>query len=587
MRNSTLLRQFACGFAFITILLNCASLAYGQNAKEYEPYLRAKAEDMTWWRDAKFGMFIHWGPCTMVGTEISWSRKGERGSIPDNGIIPQHVYDNLYKGFDPYKFNAREWVALAKAAGQKYIVFTAKHHDGFCMWDTSTTDYNITNSPFKRDIVAELAEACHEAGLKFGLYYSVPDWYHPDHCRPEHARYVKYMMDQVRELLTKYGRVDIMWFDCERPVSDPKTYDTYNLYKLIRTLQPGIILNDRGGGLPGDFITPERTIGGFRITPDWESCMSMGEQWAWKPSANQMSAKECILTLIRCAGGNGNLLLNISPMPNGQIEQVQADTLKAIGDWIGKNGESIYGTRGGPFMPSPWISSTHKGNTIYVHILDWDGNDPMRLSQLPKKIVSSRVLAGGRVDVKQGPQGIEIRVPEGDRNDLDTVVTLTLNGQASDISPLVPHCSGSVAFGKTVTASSTLPDNIPVSIGSAFAGLTHSPANAVDDDYRTIWVGDGSKLPLTLEVDIGSPTLIDSALLSSIDTPDRHWISKFELQYKDGGQWRTIRQGNQIGYKCLMKFSPVKAIFFRLVVSAVGGDGHPGIREFQLFTPKG
>ncbi|KPL05700.1 hypothetical protein AMJ85_11135 [candidate division BRC1 bacterium SM23_51] len=394
---------------------------------------QATAERMAWWREAKFGLFVHWGPVSLTGGEIGWSRGGERRGRKDKhtGQTPVEIYDNLYKKFNPTEFDAKEWIAIAKAAGMKYLVFTSKHHDGFSMFDSKLTDYKITNSPFKRDVVAELADACHEAGIRLGFYYSPPDWYHRDYRTENHDRYIKFLHGQIRELMTNYGRVDIMWFDGLG--GSAKDWDSENLFKIIRRLQPHIIINNRAG-LPGDHDTPEQRIGRFQTDRAWESCITICRQWAWKPDDQMKSFKECIHTLVRVVGGDGNLLFNVGPMPTGEIEPRQVARLKEMGAWLKKYGESIYGTRGGPFRTGPWGASTYRGNTIYVHILNWD-EETIMLPPIEKKIVSSSVLTGGTADVKQSDQAIEISVAAADRDPVDTIVVLQLDGSVAEANP--------------------------------------------------------------------------------------------------------------------------------------------------------
>jgi len=242
----------------------------------------------------------------------------------------------------------------------KYLVFTTKHHDGFCMFDTKLTDYKITNSPFGRDVVKELADACHEANFRLGFYYSPPDWHHPDYRTANHPRYIEYLHGQLRELCSNYGRLDILWFDgLGGKATD---WDAERLFKMIRTLQPHIIINNRCG-LPGDFDTPEQRIGRFQTNRPWESCITIGRQWAWKPNDRLKSLKQCIDILVRCVGGDGNLLLNVGPMPTGEIEPRQVARLKEIGAWLARYGESIYGTRGGPFPPAAPPTRTTKSTS--------------------------------------------------------------------------------------------------------------------------------------------------------------------------------------------------------------------------------
>jgi alpha-L-fucosidase len=314
----------------------------------------------------------------------------------------------------------------------KYLVFTSKHHDGFSMFDSKLTDYKITNSPFKRDVVKELADACHKAELKLGFYYSPVDWYHPDYRTANHSRYIEFMHGQLRELCTNYGKIDIIWFDGLGGTA--KDWDTENLFRMIRQLQPHVIINNRAG-LPGDHDTPEQRIGKFQTDRAWETCMTICRQWAWKPNDQMKSLQQCIHTLVQVVGGDGNFLLNAGPMPDGQIEPRQVVRLKEMGDWLGKYDQSIYTTRGGPFKPGTWGASTQKGNTIYVHILDWS-NDTVMLPPIPKKIVASSVLTGGTATIKQTKEAIEISVPKNYQQELDTIIKLQLDGPASEITPI-------------------------------------------------------------------------------------------------------------------------------------------------------
>ncbi len=415
----------------MTSLVLCSGLVLltmTARAQETESCLQAKPEDVQWFRDAKFGLFIHWGPVSLRGTEIGWSRGGERRGIKGVGPVPVEEYDNLYKKFNPVKFDAKEWVQIAKDAGMKYLVFTTKHHDGFSMFDTKLSEYKITNSPFQRDVVAELAKACHEGGLKLGFYYSPVDWYHPDYRTENHKRYIEFLHGQIRELCTNYGRVDILWFDGLGGTAED--WDSKNLFKMIRELQPHILINDRAG-LPGDFATPEQTIGTFQTERPWESCITIGTQWAWKPADEIKSVSECIHTLVRCAGGDGNLLLNVGPMPDGRIEPRQAARLQNIGEFLNRCGESIYGTRGGPFPPDSWGASTHKDDNIYVHVLNWD-SDKVILPPIKKRIVKNSILNGGVCFVKQTAEGIDISTREANKKKIDTVIVLELDGPAAD-----------------------------------------------------------------------------------------------------------------------------------------------------------
>jgi alpha-L-fucosidase len=439
-------------------LLLAAALSHGLSlhAGDAKPAVPAPDnERLQWWRDARFGLFIHWGPVSLKGTEIGWSRGGERRGYKGHGTqIPVEVYDNLYRQFNPTRFNADQWVAIAKAAGMKYMVFTSRHHDGFSMFDTQADDYKITspNSPFRRDVVRELAEACHRAGLRFGVYYSQPNWHHPDAFTDRHTNYLAYLKTQVRELLTHYGTLDVFWFDGLG--KSAKDYDAEALNQMIRELQPSILINNRDA-LPEDFDTPEQVIGKFQHNRPWESCITICKQWAWKPDDKMKSLTECLETLVRCAGGDGNLLFNVGPMPDGRIEPRQIRRLEQMGDWLKKYGESIYGTRGGPWKPSQSIASTRRGNAIYLHLLSYSGKT-VTLPNIPREIVASSLLTGGTAQVRQSgrhisiridappahppPQGAEFLLPRGPTRSVppqtDSVLKLELDGSAMDLAPL-------------------------------------------------------------------------------------------------------------------------------------------------------
>jgi alpha-L-fucosidase len=396
------------------------------------------AERLTWWREARFGLFIHWGPVSLKGTEISWSRANTNPLCPNKGPIPAAEYDNLYKKFNPTLFNAAEWAGIAKAAGTRYVVLTAKHCDGFCLWPTETISYHIGNTPFKRDVCGELAAAVRAAGLRMGWYYSPMDWWDPDCRTAKNADYVKRMQGQLKELVTRMGRIDLMWFDWDG-MTIP--WDQDETYRIVRTAQPGIIINnrlecsetgnhaDKFTGPNADYLTPEQEIGAYNDKQPWETCMTLGTQWSWKPNDDIKSADEVVRILARCAGGDGNLLLNVGPMPDGRIEPRQVEVLKKVGAWMAANGESIYGTRGGPFKPGAYGASTRKGSTIFLHVFQWTG-DKLLLPAIPAKVLSGRVMGGGQAHVRQTEKGLEITVAGKDRRSADTVVVLDLDGPA-------------------------------------------------------------------------------------------------------------------------------------------------------------
>ena len=409
-----------------------------------QSYLKAGEKNMQWWRDAKFGLFVHWGPVSLKGTEIGWSRGGERRGREGTGTIPVEVYDNLYREFDPTRFNADEWVEIAKAAGMRYLVFTSKHHDGFSMFDSEATGYKITSpdSPFGRDVVGELAEACHKGGLRLGYYYSPVDWYHPDYRTERHDNYIRFMHQQVRELCSNYGGIDIMWFDGLQihPMSgsggeayyDPswvKDWDSKRLFRMMRSLQPRLIVNNRCG-LEGDFDTPEQHVGFFQTSRAWESCITICRQWAWKPNDRMKSLEECIRILVQTVGGDGNLLLNVGPMPSGEIEPRQVERLREIGAWLKVNGESIYGTRGGPVSPQSWGVTTSKKRTMYVHVLDVTAAT-VALPKMSGKITGAALMDGTAVEYRATSLGTLLHLPSPGEERIDRIVVLTFDRKPS------------------------------------------------------------------------------------------------------------------------------------------------------------
>ena len=421
----------------IALIALTATLCSGAETKEQ------RDTRMAWWREARFGMFIHYGPVSLTGKEISWSRANTNPKCPNKGPTPALVYDNLYKKFNPTKFNAADWTGIAKATGMKYVVLTAKHCDGFLLWDSKVDSYNITATPFKRDLCAELVQAVRKDSLRLGWYFSPMDWRDPDFRTDRNAAFIARMQGQLSELLTNYGQVDLLWFDHD---GHKAVYDQASTYALVKKAQPQIVIDNRLDLSTGnentemltpqaDYYSPEQRIGGYDDQRPWETCMTLGTQWSWLPNDTIKSAGEVIRILAYTVGGDGNLLLNVGPMPDGRIEPRQVEVLKQVGTWVEKNGQSIYGTRGGPFKPADYGASTRKGDTIYVHIVKWP-NGPVKLPNIAAKMVKAELLEGGKADVRQTESGIEIFVPPAHRNAGDTVVALKFNSAVMKIPAL-------------------------------------------------------------------------------------------------------------------------------------------------------
>ena len=406
------------------------------------------ADRTAWFREAKFGMFIHWGPYSLASVEASWPIM----TPGPNPAISEAEYRALPGRFNPVKFDPEAWIRLAKAAGQRYMVFTSKHHDGFCMFDSALTDYQITKTPYGRDIVAQLAAACREERMPFGFYYSPPDMNHPGfrdasklakenwQGEPEHPEwrtYLDYVEGQLRELLTKYGPVALIWFD---GLDNQDKYNGIRFHSLIHQLQPATLINNRIG-LPGDFETPEQFIpdviptkssrtrlaglerpkvptgtATLPASPDdfllWETCMTINNTWAYnKNDRNFKSATQLIRSLVEVTSKGGNLLLNVGPTPEGTIQPEFEERLRAIGEWLRVNGESIYGTTYGPLQNLTFGRTTAKGTTIYLHVFEWPRGN-VELSGLTRQVSGVRLLAGGKpLKYRQAGETLTIEVP--------------------------------------------------------------------------------------------------------------------------------------------------------------------------------
>ena len=359
-----------------------------------------RAQRMAWWHQVKFGMFIHWGLYSVIG-QHEWAKEVE--GVP----IPQ--YELLAKHFNPKPIAARDWAKLAKAAGQKYMVMTTKHHEGFCHWDTKLTDYCAPKQGPGRDLVREFVDAARAEGLRVGFYYSLMDWHHPDGaiCKTDPAarrRFVDYTHGLIRELLTNYGKIDILWYDVDWPLSAAE-WESERMNEMVFALQPEIIVNNRNG-LDGDFATPEQEIRAAQSGRAWETCMTLNDSWgfnrfddAWK------TPKTIVANLATCARGGGNYLLNIGPKPDGSIPEESVKCLEAVGQWLQTNGKAIYETDRGNFSWNQNANYTRRANTLYIHQQYWPGHTPaaewltfyqpeavIAIAGLKPKVLSAKIL---------------------------------------------------------------------------------------------------------------------------------------------------------------------------------------------------
>ncbi len=370
-------------------LLSAAALAAAaQNTAKAAAGDADRERRMKWWHEARFGMFIHWG---------LYSTQGRHEWVMENEGIPVAEYEQFAKTFKPVPNAARAWAKLAKQAGQKYMVMTTKHHEGFCLFNSKLTDYCAPKQGPGRDLVAEYVEAARAEGRRVGFYYSLMDWHHPDGARcatDEQARrrFVDYIHGQIQELLTNYGKIDVLWYDVSWPLN-AAGWESEKMNEMVFKLQPDIIVNNRNA-LPGDFATPEQRIEADKRA--WESCMTMNDSWGYQASDdNWKTPRTVVRNLITCSRDTGNYLINIGPKGDGSIPAQSVQILTAVGKWMDRNGKSIYDTD--PCQPrrSNYASFTRKGNTLYMHVHYWPG-ETVVIGGLMNKVQSARLLASGR-----------------------------------------------------------------------------------------------------------------------------------------------------------------------------------------------
>ncbi|MBL9141750.1 MAG: alpha-L-fucosidase, partial [Phycisphaerae bacterium] len=441
----------------------------------------SKDQRMQWWRNARFGMFIHWGLYSTAAGK--WDGKEANGAgewlLTNAHVDPLKYRDELLPLFNPVKFNADQWADIAQDAGMQYVVITTKHHDGFCLWPSDLTDYDVASTPFKRDIMKELSDAVRAKGMHMGWYHSIMDWTHPDYL-PRRSwdkrstegasfdRYVQYMHGQLKELLTRYGAIDVLWFDGEW--ENTWTHDWgKRTDDFVRTLQPQIIVNNRvdtgRAGMAGfsadeqargDYGTPEQTIPANGMPGrDWETCMTMNDTWGFKDSdTNWKSSRTLIRMLCDIASKGGNFLLNVGPRGDGTIPPESVQRLRDMGVWLRVNGQAIYGTQASPFARAmPWGRVTRGAATaargapnpanapsaanapdarsvLYLHVFDWPSDGVLHVPGLGNEVRSARVLgANGGVQATRTADGVQLALPSTAPNADCTVIELTLVGE--------------------------------------------------------------------------------------------------------------------------------------------------------------
>lgn len=436
---------------FILIFFVCCDSVIAQTYSPAAENLAARKE----FQDDKFGMFIHWGASSVLG-HGEW--------VMNNRNIGVNEYSRLINIFNPQNFDAKKWVAIAKAAGMKYITFITRHHDGFSNWDTKASDWKITNTPYGKDVLKLLADECHKEGIKLYCYYSLLDWYRSDYQyetgktgkgtgrkqKSDWESYIRFMKTQLTELLTNYGQIAGIWFDGhwdqldndhDKTLQSKVNWHYDEIYKLIHSLQPQCLIsnNHHLTPIPGeDFQAFEKDLPGHNTTSfggaevselPLETCETMNDSWGFNITDKKYkSVKGLIQYLVKAAGYNANFLLNVGPMPDGTIQPEFVDTLKAIGKWMQQNGETIYGTRGNFIPPKDWGMVTKKNNNLYMHILQNPENASfIFIPELKDKITKAFLFSGKKeIRFKQQAEGTFIYLDNITLDEVDTIIQLEL-----------------------------------------------------------------------------------------------------------------------------------------------------------------
>ncbi|HTY35750.1 MAG TPA: alpha-L-fucosidase [Bacteroidota bacterium] len=500
--------------AFIALLLMLSPVYAQQQDYLHETKAQYDAR-MSWWKEARFGMFIHWGLYSIPAGE--WKNRTDHAEwIRTTAQIPIGEYEKFLGRFNPVKFNAAEWVRMAKNAGMKYITITTKHHDGFCLFDSKFTDFDVMSTPFKRDIMKELADACHKEGIKICWYHSIMDWHHPDYLprrdwekdRPtagaDFDRYFQYLKNELRELLTNYGEIGVLWFDGEWESTWNTKYGT-ELYNYVRSLQPNIIINNRVGAgrsgmegftktgeFAGDFGTPEQEIPATGLPGiAWETCMTMNDNWGYNKHDNHWkSPEDLIRKLADIASKGGNFLLNIGPTSEGVFPQPAVDRLGELGKWMKINGDAIYGTSASPFKTLAWGRCTQRkidgGVRLYLHVFDWPANGTLEVPGILNEPKIAYLLSDREQQhllVRRQEDALVINVPKQAPDPINSVIVLDIRGDVDVTSP--PSVTAKAAIftdGLDVTVATdranvemryTLDGSIPTSTSSTVAGPIH------------------------------------------------------------------------------------------------------------------
>jgi len=532
-------------------------------------------EKMKVWKDARYGLFIHWGLYAITAGTYQGKKTGQNRDgawLVRDLKVPLVEYRKLGEQFNPTHFDSDKWVKTAKDCGMKYLVITAKHHDGFALFPSKASSFNVMDAtPFKRDIVKEIGTACRKYNILFGLYYSQSQdwtngganygndpWWDESQKNRDYDKYIdEIVTPQVKEILAY--RPDIIWWDTPTNM----TRDRAERIKALLADYPNVITNNRlGGGISGDFNTPEQFIPAMGLRDKyWETCMTMNDTWGYKDIDSNWKTPSLLLrNLIDVASKGGNYILNVGPTADGVFPKENLNRMKIIGDWLKMNGEAIYGTDKSPFVYLPFGRCTKKGNKIYLHIFNRPDDGKIKIP-MNNKVVRCYLLSNSKINIPTT------------QDDKFTYFQLPI---------LKDSIASVVAVEVTDSVESTIKKPVPSLKASIFATSEdekYKAGNAVDGNPSSFWKAKTGNTKDTLTMDFGDEYNISAISL----TENNENIKKFALEYKSGNDWNTILEGTKMG-KLLLPFKSVKARYVRLIIKDCNKE--PAIKEMQLFADK-
>lgn len=556
------------GMAMV-LILSCST------ATQKEGDSKSKMDDdlrMEWWREAKFGLFIHWGVYAVpAGKYGDNTNHGEW--IMHRASIPSAEYKEYASQFNPVKYDPAAWVQVAKEAGMKYIVITSKHHDGFALYPSDVTDWDVVDAtPFGKDLLGPLVDEAQKAGLKMGFYYSqAQDWNHPGGAKSRFEEgdgwdeahkgdFDAYLegiaLPQAKEILSRYP-LDILWWDTPTWMNEERTRP----FVEALSVRPDIITNNRLG-IDGDTKTPEQFVPVTGHEGDWETCMTMNRHWGYNAYDDEWkSSEELIHKLIEICSKGGNFLLNVGPTAEGEFPEPCIERLQDMGAWLKVNGEAIYGTTAGPFSYLSWGAATRKGDLLYLHVTDWPDNGKLNVPITSKTAGAALLINQDKaLSVSTEAERIVIKLPEEAPDPVATVVILKLAEEPE----VMPLASG----GKILLASSEHPD--------------HPASHAADGTGHDIWEADTTGISY-LEFDLQEPTWIHA---TGLDEPDRwpRYRQTIHMEAETDQGWMEVFSAKTNGHGLVKKFDPIQTRHVRLYVERA--EGPPAIAEWQLYAPE-